>query len=159
MNSDFCVAVHALVYLNHKACVLSSEELAENICTNPARVRKVMARLKKAGLIATKEGSVGGYRFSGDAGAVSLAQVADALDTRFVDAAWHSGGSDMPCLIASGMAGLMDGIFDDLDRRCRERLSQLRIADLDRQIFGSAQSDIAQNTPLHEAAAGHRTDR
>ena len=37
MTSDYCVAVHALVYLNHKAKVLSSEELAENICTNPAR--------------------------------------------------------------------------------------------------------------------------
>lgn len=35
MTSDYCVAVHALVYLNHKAKVLSSEELAENICTNP----------------------------------------------------------------------------------------------------------------------------
>ena len=34
MTSDYCVAVHALVYLNHKAKVLSSEELAENICTN-----------------------------------------------------------------------------------------------------------------------------
>ena len=28
MNSDFCVAVHALVYLNRRGCVLSSEELA-----------------------------------------------------------------------------------------------------------------------------------
>ena len=51
MTSDYCVAVHALVYLNHKAKVLSSEELAENICTNPARVRKVMAKLKKAGFV------------------------------------------------------------------------------------------------------------
>ena len=31
MNSDFCVAVHALVYLNRRGCVLSSEELARNI--------------------------------------------------------------------------------------------------------------------------------
>ena len=29
MTSDYCVAVHALGYLNHKAKVLSSEELAE----------------------------------------------------------------------------------------------------------------------------------
>ena len=43
MNSDFCVAVHGMVYLYHKKCQLSSDELADNICTNPARVRKVMA--------------------------------------------------------------------------------------------------------------------
>ena len=65
MNSDFCVAVHALVYLNRRGCVLSSEELARNICTNPARVRKVLARMKKDGLVETKEGSSGGgYRFA-----------------------------------------------------------------------------------------------
>ena len=49
MNSDFIVAVHALVYLNHKADIVSSEALAKNICTNAARVRKVMAPLKRAG--------------------------------------------------------------------------------------------------------------
>ena len=47
MNSDFIVAVHALVYLNHKADIVSSEALAKNICTNAARVRKVMAPLKR----------------------------------------------------------------------------------------------------------------
>ena len=31
MNSDFNVAVHALVYMEHKAVTLSSDELAENI--------------------------------------------------------------------------------------------------------------------------------
>ena len=46
MTSEFAIAVHALVYLNHKGETVSSEALAENICTNPARVRKVMAKLK-----------------------------------------------------------------------------------------------------------------
>ena len=61
MNSEFCIAVHGLVFLKLKKQCLSSEALAENICTNPARVRKVMAKLKKAGLVSTKEGSEGGY--------------------------------------------------------------------------------------------------
>lgn len=47
MKSDFSVAVHALVYLSVKGCTLSSDALADNICTNAARVRKVMARLKR----------------------------------------------------------------------------------------------------------------
>ena len=97
MNSDFIVAVHALVYLNHKADIVSSEALAKNICTNAARVRKVMAPLKRAGFVTTREGTVGGYRF----------------------------------------AGIMDDIFLDLDERCRERLAQISIADIDDRIFGS----------------------
>ncbi|WP_283673100.1 RrF2 family transcriptional regulator [Butyricicoccus sp. Marseille-Q5471] len=135
MDSMFSVAVHALVYLNHKACVLTSEALAENICTNPARVRKVMAKLKKAGFVETKEGSVGGYRFCGDAQQLSLAEVAQALDTRFVDAAWRSGDSDMECLVASGMADIMDELYLQLDRDCKERLRGITIADIDKKIF------------------------
>ena len=135
MTSDYCVAVHALVYLNHKAKVLSSEELAENICTNPARVRKVMAKLKKAGFVKTKEGSEGGYLFDQDADRVTLDQIAQALEIRFVDTAWKSGDTDMKCLVASGMAGLMDEIFDDLNEQCRKRLKEIPIGTLDHRIL------------------------
>ena len=137
MTSDYCVAVHALVYLNHKAKVLSSEELAENICTNPARVRTVMAKLKKAGFVKTKEGSEGGYLFDQDADQVTLDQIAQALEIRFVDTAWKSGDTDMKCLVASGMAGLMDEIFDDLNEQCRKRLKEITIGTLDHRIFGN----------------------
>ena len=41
MNGDYSLAVHALVYLDHRATHLPSQILAENICTNAARVRKV----------------------------------------------------------------------------------------------------------------------
>lgn len=140
MNGLFCVAVHALIYLDKRGCMLSSEELAANICTNPARVRKVMARLKKAGLVATKTGNDGGYHLLCEPGQVTLDQVADALEVRFVEPAWHSGaGVDCGCLVASGMAGVMDGLFDDLDRRCREQLAQLTLSDLEKQLEQAAE--------------------
>ena len=72
MTSEFAVAVHALVFLNHKGDTQSSEAVAENVCTNPARVRKVMARLKRAGLVQTKEGLDGGYHFIKDPARVDL---------------------------------------------------------------------------------------
>ena len=124
MNSDFCVAVHALVYLNRRGCVLSSEELARNICTNPARVRKVLARMKKDGLVETKEGEV------------SLAQVARALEVRFVSTSWHSGSQEVKCLVATGMAQVMDALFDDLDGRCMARLEEITVEQVDRKLSG-----------------------
>ena len=135
MDSSFNVAVHALVYLHHKDCLLSSEALAENICTNPARVRKVMAALRRAGLVDSREGTVGGYRFSGNPDRITLGQVAKALDIRFVDAAWRSGDSDMECLVASGMADVMDGLYAELDELCRERLQNVTVGDVERKIF------------------------
>ena len=133
MNGLFCVAVHALIYLDKRGCLLSSEELAANICTN--RVRKVMAKLKKAGLVTTRTGTDGGYQMVADPEKVTLDTVADALEVRFVEPAWHSGGGvDCGCMVASGMAGVMDHLFDDLDRRCKARLAQLRLSDLEGQL-------------------------
>lgn len=136
MTSEFGMAVHALTFLNHKGEIVSSEALARNICTNPARVRKVMAKLKKAGLVDTKEGLEGGYLFTKNAEEIDLGMIARALEARFVSAAWKSGNPDMDCLVASGMAGLLDGIYDDCDSLCYERLKAITIDDINGKIFG-----------------------
>ena len=91
MNSEFCIAVHGLVFLKLKKQCLSSEALAENICTNPARVRKVMAKLKKAGLVSTKEGSEGGYSLAKNAQQITLKQISAALQIEFVSSHCGSG--------------------------------------------------------------------
>ncbi len=137
MTSDFAVAVHGMVYLNHKNCVVSSEQLAENICTNPARVRKIMSKMKKAGFVETKEGVVGGYQMILPAEGLSLSMIADALEISYITAGWKSGNSDMDCMIASGMAGVMDEIYEKLNRICGETLAHISISDIDEKIFGS----------------------
>ncbi len=135
MTSEFNVAVHALVYLHHKNRTVSSEELAENICTNPARVRKVLSKLRKADLVVTKEGAEGGYQFVLDAEKVTLGHVGDALELVYVSAGWKSGDTDMNCLVASGMAAVMDGIYGDLNAVCRRYLYKMTIHDVEGQIF------------------------
>ena len=137
MTGEFAVGVHALVFLNHKKTVVSSEMVAENVCTNPARVRKILASLKKAGLVSTKEGLDGGYQFSADASKVNLCMIADALGVAFVSSSWKSGNLEKNCLIASGMAGLLDGLNQQLDQKCREELKHITIADLEGQIFNN----------------------
>lgn len=136
MTSEFAVAVHGLVFLNHKNCVVSSEQLAENICTNPARVRKVMAKMKKAGYVETKEGVVGGYQIAMPADRLSLAMIADSLEVTYVSASWKSGDSDMECLVASGMAAIMDDIYESLNVLCGQKLEKITIGDIDKKIFG-----------------------
>lgn len=135
MTSEFAVAVHGLVYLNHKQSIVPSEELASNVCTNPARVRKVMAKLKKAGIIATKEGLEGGYQFIKDPAKVNLKQVCDALSVTFVSAAWKSGKKDMTCMIASGMAGVMDEIYGELDIICKQRMEKITVKDIEEELI------------------------
>lgn len=139
MKGEFGVAVHALVYLNHRGERRSSEEIAENVCTNPARIRKVMAQLRRAGLVDTREGNEGGFRLAKPAQSITLQEVLAAVDIRLIDPAWRSGSADMNCLIASGMANVMDEIYGELNRRCAETLSGVTIADIDRKLFAEGE--------------------
>lgn len=135
MTSEFAIAAHALVVLSHKKTVVSSDVLAENICTNPTRVRKVLSRLKKAGLVETKEGAEGGYLLTVPASRIDLRMLADTLEVVIVASSWKSGNPEMNCMISSGMAGVLDGLYADLDRSCREQMEHITIADLENKIF------------------------
>ena len=103
MDSSFNLAIHALVCLSHSGRSLSSEVLAENICTNPA--------------------------------SLTLRQVAEAVNTRFVDCAWHSGDIDRDCAICSGMAGVMDTLYRNMNEECAAYLSHITITDIETQLF------------------------
>ena len=134
MKSDFIVAVHALVYLAHRGCLTSSEELADNICTNPARVRKIMGKLKKIGIITTREGHVGGYCPCEGLEKVTLYDIAKGMGTVFVDTKWRSGNEDLNCFISGGMAQVFDRLYKDLDELCMIHLKKITLGDVTNQI-------------------------
>ena len=134
MTGEFSVAVHALVFLYHKGATLTSGELAENICTNPARVRKVMASLVRAGVAHSSEGRGSGYSVLPDAGDTTLLQVLDAVGERAVDAAWRTGQMDTDCLISSGMGSVMDALCEDMNELCRKKLSGMTIGSINNML-------------------------
>lgn len=135
MTAEFIVAVHSVVFLNHRKKFLCSEEIAENVCTNPARVRKVLAMLKRAGIVEVRGGSAGGYGFTGNPNEVTLLDIFQATGESFVKVSWRSGDAEMECPIARNMAPIMDTILDGLDECCKRHLRELTIGDIDRRIF------------------------
>lgn len=135
MTSEFTIAVHALVYLNYKSTTLSSDELAENICTNSARIRKIMSKLKKAGLIETKEGIHGGYSLKLNPSSITLKQISEAININIVSSLWQTGNSNINCVISSNMAGVMNDIYSNLDNICKIELEGITINDINKQIF------------------------
>lgn len=92
MNSDFTIAVHSLVYLaylpDHMA---SSESIAENVCTNSARIRKMMSCLRNNGFVKTKEGVGGGYILDCNPQEISLADIYIAVSHGTLKPNWCTG--------------------------------------------------------------------
>jgi DNA-binding IscR family transcriptional regulator len=135
MTAEFPLAIHALAYLEHSGHIASSAELAENICTNPARVRKVLARLHRAGLLTACEGKGSGYCALENGACITLAQVMHALGEDAVCVHWRSGDLGRSCQICAGMAGVMDGVYGKLNEACLTTLDSITIGDVLDQIF------------------------
>lgn len=133
--SDFIVGTHALVYLGHKDDAFNSEELAENICTHPARVRKVLALLKKSGLVETREGLGGGYKITKPLREISLKEVQESLNKPFLSAGWHSGNEEDECLVCSGMATVTDEIYHELNGVITDKLSNIFLSDIESRLI------------------------
>ncbi|MCI2057744.1 MAG: Rrf2 family transcriptional regulator [Oscillibacter sp.] len=135
MTAEFPLAVHALVYLLHRGQVISSQELADNICTNPARVRKVLSKLHHAGLVEAERGQGSGYLTRPDAGAITLRAVLRALDETPVAVSWRSGDVDRACQVSSGMAAVMDGLYGQLNEQCEKKLETVTVGSINDQLF------------------------
>ena len=86
----------------------------------------------------TKEGADGGYQLTKSGDEITLREVGEAMELCFVSTGWKSGDPEKPCLVASGMAGGMDGIYTDLNERCKERLGEITIGGIVQHIFGAA---------------------
>jgi Rrf2 family protein len=129
MNSEFTIAVHSLVLLAYlPEGSASSETIAENVRTNPARVRKVMGYLKRSGYVATREGSGGGYRLLKDPAEVTLKDVYRLIAQGSLMPNWCSGDPECDCLVGSNMNEVMNGIFCTAEQQLEEFFSGLTIA-------------------------------
>lgn len=135
MNSELIIAIHALAYLEHCKCSATSERLAKSICTNPVRIRKVMAVLKKEGMITTKEGNNGGYQLSKKASEITLKDVSEALAIPLIKANWHSGTLNKTCMIASGMSEVVDDLTKAMQEQCLTYLANISIMDISEKLM------------------------
>ncbi|HWR23884.1 MAG TPA: Rrf2 family transcriptional regulator [Feifaniaceae bacterium] len=140
MTGEFGVAIHALVFLNRKQSIICSDLLAKSVCTNPARVRKVLSKLKAAKLVGAKEGPEGGYFMVLPAEDITLDRVLFALNLEVVSGIYGGADTDAKCAVASGMADAMEALRVSLNDRCTKYLKTVTVADIDAEIPRSLKS-------------------
>lgn len=131
MNSEFTIAVHSLVYLSflpdHMA---SSESIAKNVSTNPARIRKIMSCLRKKGFVRTKEGIGGGYILQANPDEITLAQIYRTVSCGTIKPSWSTGDPEEACPVSSNIQAVMDNVFDEAEIFLEKYLSNVTISSL-----------------------------
>ncbi len=135
MDGVFIIAVHALVYLGHVDNFVSSEQLAKNICTNPARIRKVMSQLRNKGFVKTKEGKLGGYKINKDPRTITLKDIAVALNSSFAKPTWKNEEFNEKCLISTHMKDIMQNLGQKMDSLLYKFLEQISVKEIEEKIL------------------------
>ncbi|RXI96137.1 Rrf2 family transcriptional regulator [Anaerobacillus alkaliphilus] len=129
MNSEFTIAVHSLVFLAYVPDrMASSQDIANNVGTNPARVRKVMSSLRNGGFVQTKEGIGGGYILKGEPNEITLGQIYRSVSCGAIKPNWCTGDPSKGCLISSNLQVVMDEVFEEADDYYANYLDQITIA-------------------------------
>ncbi|MCD8350057.1 MAG: Rrf2 family transcriptional regulator [Planctomycetaceae bacterium] len=79
INTQFPVAVHILAVLSYFADgPVPSEKIAASVGTNPVVVRRILARLKRHGMVETKPGGKGST-LCREPGTITLQEIYDAV--------------------------------------------------------------------------------
>jgi DNA-binding IscR family transcriptional regulator len=120
----------------------TSEMIADNVCTHPARIRKVMSTLRKHGIVATKEGIGGGYILDCDPETTHLALIYRAVCEGTLKPSWSSGDPETGCMVASNVQKVMDGLFHEAEEYLESYWQRWTIADVLREICALHQAKL-----------------
>jgi Rrf2 family protein len=96
-NTQFAVGVHVLTLLAAAAGEpQSSEQMADSVGSNPVHIRRVLGRLRCAGLVESRPGPGGGWRLCADPSAIRLGDIWHAVQGDEQVLGLHAANPDCP---------------------------------------------------------------
>ncbi|TGL49924.1 Rrf2 family transcriptional regulator [Leptospira wolffii] len=127
--SRYSIAIHILSLLEKEEGFSSSSQiLADSIGTNPVVVRSIMGKLKKAGLLESKQG-IAGARLSSPPEEIRLLQIYKAVETPAPLFSLHE-KPNPKCPVGRKIQGALAGIFLEAQAAMEDKLAEFTLADV-----------------------------
>jgi Rrf2 family protein len=128
-NTRFAVGVHLLTALSYMGGTLTSEELAGSVVTNAVVLRRILARLERAGLVQGHPGRKGGFTLARPATAITLLDVHRAVggDGLF---AVHTHKEARNCPVSACIKGVLADVFTKAESAAEGELKRVRLSDV-----------------------------
>jgi Rrf2 family protein len=139
-STRFAVGVHLLTLLSNapKGMTTSSEEMSGSVGSNPVHVRRVLGRLREAGLVTSRPGVGGGWRLTRAPSGITLGDVWRAVraeNGQFLGL--HAANPE--CEIGREIHGVLGDIDRDAARALEAELDGTTIEQVtDRAVAGPA---------------------
>jgi len=129
-NVQFSIAVHIMAGLAYGCDEgITSTNLAMSVNTSPSFVRRVLAKLSRAGLVETATGKAGSCWLAKDTKEISLLDIYEAVDAPrafFI----HSYNEQKNCPVSCRIKAALEKALDKTQRAMEESLAGISLAQI-----------------------------
>lgn len=137
-NSRVTIAAHALAWLElarrQGRDVLTSDEVAASVKTNPVIVRRSLGDLHRAGLVTARRGKGAGFSLGRPAAEITLLDVWLAVSPEPLLALHHS-EPNLDCPVGHGIRPVLSGLYEEATDAFRAALARSSIHDVLERIL------------------------
>lgn len=129
-KGDFAIAIQILLSCaRNPETRICSSKLAEPVGVHASRIRTIVAKLVKAGILVAHEGRSGGVQLKRPAGKIDLEEVLRVVDpSPFIKI--HETPKSSECPVGCGMAKVMKLVHSKVEDSARKSLRSFRLDDL-----------------------------
>jgi Rrf2 family protein len=129
-SSRTTIAIHILTLLAWCGSdPLTSEFIASSVNTNPVVIRRLLARLREAGLVASRSGPGGGWQLLAEPGKVTLRDIHRVMEDAPLFPL-HASAPNPRCPVGKNIQGALEGIFRSAQEALEADLARTTLASL-----------------------------
>ena len=136
-NSRMTIAVHALAWMalaqRRGQAVLTSDQVAASVNTNPVIIRRSLGDLGRAGLVHVRHGAGAGWSLARPPEEITLLDVYDAVGQESPFGLHHT-EPNLECPVGKGIRPTLSVIYEGVEQALRRELDRTSIADVLLQI-------------------------
>ena len=139
-SSKFVVATHVMVAMaafklaSGKYQVFKSDFISGSVNTNPVVIRRILGLLRKAGLVVSQTGPVGGSKLAKNPETITLLEIHDAVEDSCLFHL-HYRDPNQECPIGHNIQDALSGVFADAESAIKKVLAKKTLADIARDIM------------------------
>ena len=127
INSQFAISVHILVFLASMPDEpVTSDRIAASVKTHPAFIRRILGKLRRAGLVSAQPGTDGGWRLLRDAAGITLCDVYEGIEKEALFAL-HRRSPQASGPVGQAIHPILEEITQEAERTLKHHLAQTSI--------------------------------
>jgi Rrf2 family protein len=132
-NSQLTIAVHVLAWMalaqRRGLGVLTSDQVAASVNTNPVIIRRCLGDLRRNGLVHVRHGAGAGWSLARPSAEITLLDVYDAVGQESLFA-MHRTEPNLECPVGRGIRPALGQVYGGIEQALRHELARTTVADV-----------------------------